>query len=173
MGQEGVIVTGAGHRWPGAVVPFEVDPNLPNPQRVTDAVAHYGAPTPVRFVPRNGQSDYVRFIPDTGSSSRVGRQGGRQDIRIAAGAPTGTVIHEMGHAIGLWHEQSREDRNALITVNFANIASGISTTSSNTSATVTTQAGTTSDPSCITPQRLSVPTVNPPSSPRCRCRRGW
>ncbi|GAA1698339.1 hypothetical protein MMUR_27370 [Mycolicibacterium murale] len=124
VGQEGVIVTGAGHRWPGAVVPFEVDPNLPNPQRVTDAVAHYGALTPVRFVPRNGQSDYVRFIPDTGSSSRVGRQGGRQDIRIAAGAPTGTVIHEMGHAIGLWHEQSREDRNALITVNFANIASG-------------------------------------------------
>ncbi|MET0898656.1 MAG: M12 family metallopeptidase [Mycobacterium sp.] len=120
-GDRGIIVTGSEKRWPNAVVPYEIDPNLPNQQRVTDAVNHWAANTVVRFVPRSGQANYVRFVPSTGSSSFVGMRGGRQDINLAAGAPTGTVIHEMGHAAGLWHEQSREDRNNFITINLANI----------------------------------------------------
>jgi hypothetical protein len=33
----------------------------------------------------------------------------------------GTILHEMGHVIGLWHEQSRSDRNTYITVNYDNV----------------------------------------------------
>jgi len=33
----------------------------------------------------------------------------------------GTILHEMGHVIGLWHEQSRSDRNTYITVNYSNV----------------------------------------------------
>ncbi|MGO9125626.1 MAG: choice-of-anchor D domain-containing protein [Terriglobales bacterium] len=36
----------------------------------------------------------------------------------------GTVLHEMGHVIGLWHEQSRSDRNTYVTVNYQNIIKG-------------------------------------------------
>ena len=121
-GPEGVGITGGGFRWPNARVPFEVDPNLPNPQRVTDAVAHWAANTRVRFVPRAANdTDFVRFVPSTASRSPVGKRGGRQDIELTNAAPVGTVIYEMGHALGLWHEQSRQDRNSMVTINFANI----------------------------------------------------
>ncbi len=36
----------------------------------------------------------------------------------------GTILHEMGHVIGLWHEQSRPDRNTYITVNYNNVIKG-------------------------------------------------
>jgi hypothetical protein len=36
----------------------------------------------------------------------------------------GTILHEMGHVIGLWHEMSRSDRDTYISVNYQNIIKG-------------------------------------------------
>ena len=44
----------------------------------------------------------------------MGRRGNRQDITLGAGCTVGNCIHEIGHAVGLWHEQSREDRDAFL-----------------------------------------------------------
>ncbi len=119
-------ITGAQFRWPNAQVPYEIDSALPNQQRVTDAIAHWEAHTRIRFVKRTAANqaqfpDFVRFISGSGCSSMVGRRGGQQNVTLGSGCSAGNAIHEIGHTIGLWHEQSREDRDSFVTIVWANI----------------------------------------------------
>ncbi|WP_437574891.1 ricin-type beta-trefoil lectin domain protein [Sorangium sp. So ce887] len=111
-------------RWPGGVVPYTIDASLPNQARVNDAIAHVQSVTPLRFKLRTTEVDYVTFQPSTGCSSSVGRSGGQQFINLADGCLTGSTIHEIGHAVGLYHEQTRADRDETITVHFENIDPG-------------------------------------------------
>lgn len=122
--ESGVLRTGAQFRWPSCRVPFTIDPALPNQARVTDAIAHWESRTRFRFVPRTTEADFVTFRPGSGCSSSVGRQGGQQFVNLAAGCSLGNTIHEIGHVIGLWHEQSREDRDAFVTIIWAKIQAG-------------------------------------------------
>ena len=71
---ESVGITGQQFRWPNAVVVYDIDPGLPNQQRVTDAIAHWEANTRIRFLlrtPANAAQypNYVHFIAGGGCSS--------------------------------------------------------------------------------------------------------
>jgi hypothetical protein len=79
--------------------------------------------TGFRFVRRTNQSDYVYFT-DTGDPncwSMIGRRGGRQIIHLSSGCGTGNTIHEILHAMGEYHTQSRNDRDSWVRINWANI----------------------------------------------------
>ncbi|QKZ13337.1 Dot/Icm T4SS effector Zinc-dependent metalloprotease LegP [Spirosoma sp. KUDC1026] len=117
---------GTQFRWANATIPYEIAPGLPNQQRVTDAIAHWEANTRIRFVLRTASNasqfpDYVRYQSGGGCSSQVGRRGGMQIITLGDSCSTGNAIHETGHTVGLWHEQSREDRNSFVQIVWANI----------------------------------------------------
>ncbi len=113
-----VGISGGRFRWPDAVVPFLIDATLPEPWRVRDAIAHWEANTLVRFVERTpDQDDFVRFMDAGGCWSFVGMQGGGQTISLGPGC-------SVGNALGLWHEQSRADRDMFVAIDFANIQIG-------------------------------------------------
>lgn len=62
----------------------------------------------IQWVPRATQADYVDFNLTEPASfgacfSNVGRVGGRQVIGGISTCPLGAMLHEMGHAIGMWH----------------------------------------------------------------------
>jgi hypothetical protein len=131
----GVILQGIGisaekYRWPNALMPYEIAPNLPNQQRVHDAIAHWESETNMRFVQRTSANatqhpNFVRVIPATGCWSYVGMQGnGKQELGLSTGCPFGSVVHEFFHAWGAFHEQSREDRDNFVTIHWQNIQAG-------------------------------------------------
>ena len=49
----GSAIVGVQYRWKNNLLPYEIDPALPNQSRVTDAIAHWEQNTPFRFVKRD------------------------------------------------------------------------------------------------------------------------
>ncbi len=120
---ESVYTSRSVRRWPNAVVPYVITHSSLS-TRALDAMAHIEANSKVNFVARTGQKNYIRFVVSSGCSSKVGMAGGAQDINLGSGCTTGNTIHELMHALGFYHEQTRSDRDGYITVNRANIKSG-------------------------------------------------
>jgi astacin len=110
--------------YPGPVVPYEIASDAVAKSEILNAINYFNQTTEITFVDRKSQTDYIRFVKSDGCSSYVGRQGGKQEVKIANWAFSGTVIHELTHALGMWHEQSRRDRDHYVTINWDNIQQG-------------------------------------------------
>ncbi|HTM51478.1 MAG TPA: M12 family metallopeptidase [Bryobacteraceae bacterium] len=117
--------------WPNGRVPYTIASTVPAKlrQQIMSAIQVYTDQTPVRFVPRTNEPDYVRFRDEPATSNEcgssfVGMQGGAQDLDLNVDASlcdTGAAVHEMGHALGFEHEQTRGNRDYYVRVRYENI----------------------------------------------------
>ena len=120
-----------GGRWPHGIVPFEFSADLPadNLHAVLYAMYILQKQTNIKFIVLNDQNkqqypDYLVFLPATGTTcaSEVGKKGGRQEIILAPRCNAMNNVHEIMHALGFWHEQSRQDRDSYVRIVWENIA---------------------------------------------------
>ena len=110
------VVGGRTRLWTGGIVPYVIDPKLSNP-KVLEAIRHWNENTVIRLVERTDQPNWVRFVPaNSGCRANVGVIDGGGKVFLAEYCGLVTVIHEIGHAVGLGHEQQRNDRDLHVWV---------------------------------------------------------
>lgn len=113
-------------RWPNAIVPYVIDDLLAKSNEtvklIKTAMKDFHSQTCIRFKERNNETDYIKLIYGEGCFSMVGRVGGEQVVSLGSGCLIlGTIIHELNHAIGFYHEQNRPDRDEYLVIYWENI----------------------------------------------------
>ncbi|CAD6188674.1 unnamed protein product [Caenorhabditis auriculariae] len=84
---------------------------------IRSALKHVEQNVCFKFKENGGDKDGLRYYRGQGCWSNVGRVGGKQLVSIGYGCDgLGIVSHETLHALGLWHEQSRVDRDDFISI---------------------------------------------------------
>jgi hypothetical protein len=126
------VLTG-GAKWPGGIVPYQIESGLPHQDLISQAMNAWAQKTPVRFIARttSNMKNYPNYVQFTSKGAKgiclstdVGMQGGAQPVRLSPNCGRGQIIHELGHVLGLFHEQNRSDRDRYVTIHVKNISYG-------------------------------------------------
>ncbi|HNO79876.1 MAG TPA: M12 family metallopeptidase [Phycisphaerae bacterium] len=113
----------ANNLWPNNTVYYAFHANT-SPSQQADALAAMAlieGVSSMTFIARTTEPDYVVFTDAGGNNSFIGRIGGPQTININAWNIHFVIVHEIMHAMGIYHEQSRPDRNTYVQINSGNI----------------------------------------------------
>jgi Astacin (Peptidase family M12A)/Abnormal spindle-like microcephaly-assoc'd, ASPM-SPD-2-Hydin len=117
------------YMWPlvGSVyqIPYTIDPSSGDMTNLNTAISTFNSTFSglIQLVPYTSQTNYIDFDFNADDTSGVceayeGMIGGEQVVGGSGTCTVATILHEMGHTVGVWHEQSRPDRDTYVTVNY-------------------------------------------------------
>ncbi|PFX20172.1 zinc metalloproteinase nas-15-like [Stylophora pistillata] len=122
----------ANRLWPGGTLVYDIDSSLRYSAAMAVINAAFNAWTTqtedcIKFRQRTADDyAYVKFFSGGGCWSYVGRTGREQQLSLGNGCLyLGTAAHEIAHALGFLHEQSRPDRDQYVEIKFENISPGM------------------------------------------------
>lgn len=122
--------------WPNGTIPFEISHRYEKKERsiILRVLKTLSSLTCIEFIPYDGvYNDYIFISPSIdgpmGCWSYVGKRGGQQivslqkpdDKSLHCFSSEGRIMHELMHAIGIYHEQSRADRDKYVKIHWNNI----------------------------------------------------
>ncbi|GAV01890.1 hypothetical protein RvY_12529 [Ramazzottius varieornatus] len=119
------------HKWPDGKVYYVIDGALDSHEKgfVDSAMRHISDKSCITFHRRTNQPNFLRIInTEPGCWSWVGYLAKpNQELNLQKGkcGGLGTAVHELLHALGFHHEQSRSDRNDYVRIFFENIEDGM------------------------------------------------
>lgn len=119
------------HLWSNGIIPYVVDTKFSQEAKdtINQAVNHWNEKTNVSFVRRVNENEYLNIVYSDSLEhnchiSFVGFNNfweSKITFTNKCAEFLGGVVHELGHAVGLFHEQRRPDRDKYIEVLYANI----------------------------------------------------
>ena len=114
------------------LIPYTIPNGLSKHQadHINMALEEFKTKTCIEFKERSNETDFVHIYPinyPISCRSAVGKKGGKQIVRCGNCKVNGTfhygvLLHELMHAVGFVHEQTRSDRDNFIHVDFDEIA---------------------------------------------------
>ncbi|CAL4083017.1 unnamed protein product, partial [Meganyctiphanes norvegica] len=119
-------------RWPNGTVAYVISGEFNEKQlvKIHTAFEIFENSTNgcISFVERTDEHDRINIKSErSGCHSAVGKTGGSQTVNLdthGCFSSIGLPLHELLHALGFHHEQSRFDRNEHVTINWENIKEG-------------------------------------------------
>lgn len=122
-GRGGAAAIGLHTFWADSILPYEIAASHPQNSRIMSAIQHINSNTNLTIQPRNGERDYIRFRTSSSgcSTNGIGRANGERRVNISSDCSVGNIIHEICHTLGMYHEQTRQDRDTHVTIEWANI----------------------------------------------------
>ncbi|XP_031568760.1 uncharacterized protein LOC116303371 [Actinia tenebrosa] len=116
--------------WRTKRIPYVFDADIVSAgtSNILSAMNIFATKTCIKWEPKTASDvKFVKFVKKDGCWSYVGKVGdsGGQELSVGDGCNyVPTILHEMMHAAGVNHEQSRPDRDEYVVINSANIMDG-------------------------------------------------
>lgn len=119
------------YKWPNGTVPYLFDQSYTEKNRkaIMLGMEIFHKETCTRFVPKtDAHVEHVKFTKSSGCGASVGYRKNRKEAMEVMYSEyclkiRGAIQHEMFHVLGLFHEQSRPDRDDYVEILWENIES--------------------------------------------------
>lgn len=116
------------YRWAKGEIPYLIQDGHPKNSLILQAIQTINDKTVLNIRPKQDSDTdylYIKYVRGGGCWAVLGRRGtGRQEMSLDHWASVGNIIHEFLHVAGVYHEQSRSDRDQYVSINFSKIERG-------------------------------------------------